>query len=87
MPNLPDSDRSEIHTDVMDKWSNVRLPVPISKPELRALINLMDTELDTAEGSILGAIPAGVGKTWLVANQGIARQLLALIEKKRAEVL
>ncbi len=87
MPNLLDADRVAVHTDAMEKWSSSRTPTPVTKAELRSLINLLDSQLDTAEGTALAAIPAGAGKTWLVANQGLARELMASIEKKRAEVL
>ena len=88
MPVLPDTNRADVHAGTMDAWS-VRggVETPVTKSELRSLINLLDSQLDAAEGTALAAIPAGVGKTWLTANQGLARELMASIEKKRSEVL
>lgn len=88
MPLLPDGDRADVHAEAMDAWSSQGgVETPVTKSELRSLINLLDSQLDSAEGTALAAIPAGTGKTWLVANQGRARELMARIEKRRSEAL
>jgi len=87
MAVLPDGDRQEIHAQVMRDFSRTRTQTPILKVELRALVNFMDAQLESAEAAIFSALPAGDGKDWLLANQSVGRELLARIERKRREVL
>jgi hypothetical protein len=87
MATLPSTDIDAVHADIMREFSNVRTGCPISKTDLRALIVLMDSQLATAETSIISAIPAGAGKTWLLANVPIARTVLIRTEQKRKDVL
>jgi hypothetical protein len=61
--------------------------IPISKNQLKALLTLIDEELESAEVSIIQALPSGDGKNWLIANPGIGRGLMLDVLGKRKEVL
>jgi len=71
----------------MSQYSSLRAGVPITKNQLTSLLTLMDAELNTAEISIVGNLPAGDGKTWILANDPIGRDMIARIETKRRDVL
>ena len=87
MAALPSDNIDQVWTSVMSNFSNVRASVPINKNQLRALLVLMDSEIESAEISIIQALPAGDGKSWLIANAGIGRELMSRIIDKRQEVL
>jgi len=71
----------------MSEFSSVRTLIPINKDQLRALLALIDEELEGAEISIIQALPAGDGKSWLTANPAIGRGLMLDVLGKRKEVL
>jgi hypothetical protein len=87
MANLPENDLTEVWEGVMGEFSAFHELIPINKNQLRTLLVLMDDELEAAEVSIIQALPAGPGKTWLVDHPSIGRDLMARIERKRQEVL
>lgn len=87
MAQLPSENIDQVWTSVMSDFSAVRTLVPINKNQLNALLGLIDEQLETAETSIIQALPPGDGKAWLVANQGIGRELMSRILDKRQEVL
>ena len=85
MAALPTAQLDEVHALIMSKYSGLRTEVPITKGQLRSLLVTMDAELDSAETSVFAALPAGPGKTWIQANQTIARDFMTDIERKRVE--
>jgi hypothetical protein len=87
MATLSSGDIDDVHAQSMSRWSSVRQDTPITKAELRQLIVLVDAELETAETSIIGALPAGAGKDWLVANPTVGRDVIEVTERRRKEVL
>jgi len=87
MAKLLDQDKDDIFADIMRKWSLVNLETPITKVQGRALIDIMDDGMETAETTIISNIPAGVAKTWLLANTPIARKIIELVANKRQETL
>ncbi len=87
MAQLTNQQLLEVRADVMREFSRARHEIPITKPELTALLDLIDSEQEAAEASILAAIPVGPARNWLVAKQAQARTLIVRIEQKRAEVL
>jgi hypothetical protein len=72
---------------MMRDLSDLRVEVPISKSLLRALLENIDGELETAESSIVQNLPGGGAKTWLLNNQAIGRRMIERVEQKRREVL
>ena len=87
MAVLSDGDREEVWGTAMSDFSRTGIQTPILKTELRALVNFMDVQLESAEAAMFAALPAGDGKDWLLANRDLGRELLARIERKRREVL
>lgn len=87
MAQLPNENIDQAWSATMSEFSSVRTLIPINKAQLRALLVLIDQELEGAETSIIQAIPAGPGKTWLVANPALGRGLMLDVLRKRKEVL
>ena len=85
MATLPSGSVDELWRDLMSEFSGVRTAVPINKNQFRALLVLIDADLETAESSIVGALPAGPGKSWLVANPTLGRLFIERTERKRKE--
>lgn len=79
---------NQIHADIMRYWSNHRVSVPITKPELRQLVVIVDGEAENSDIAVIQAIPSEhPGRQWLIDNQSLARRLKVLDETKRVEVL
>lgn len=57
MATLPDGDRAIVWADLMRKFSVDRLSVGITKTDLRAAVNALDTFLDNNAATINNAIP------------------------------
>ena len=87
MATLPSGDVDALWHQLMSDFSSIWTVVPINKNQFRQLLVLIDGELETAETSIVGALPSGAGKSWLVSNQPIGRHLIERTERKRKEVL
>ncbi|GAI34537.1 unnamed protein product, partial [marine sediment metagenome] len=66
MAQLPSENIDQVWSSVMSDLSAVRTLVPINKTQLNALLTLIDEQLETAETSIIQALPASDGKTWLI---------------------
>ncbi len=87
MAQLPSQNLDQVWQSTMSEFSSVRTTIPIDKNQLRALLELMDEELETAEVSIIQALPSGDGKAWLITNPALGRQLMLDILLERKEVL
>ena len=87
MAQLSTNDLNDVWREVGSDYSAFRALIPISMPQLHSLLDLIDQEMETAEADIIQALPAGDGKTWLLNNQGLGRDLIRRIEQKRQEVL
>lgn len=87
MPQLPAQNIDQVWTSTMSQFSSLRTLIPVNKNQLRALVVIIDQELESAEIDIIQALPAGDGKTWLVANPGLGRRLMIDVLTKRQEVL
>ncbi|TPV96162.1 MAG: hypothetical protein B7733_06340 [Myxococcales bacterium FL481] len=87
MANLTSGSIDSLHQQAMEWWSSRHEPTPISKSDLRALLVLMDEEIETAESSIVSALPSGTGKTWLLGKPEIGRFLMERIMRERKETL
>ena len=48
---------------------------------------MVDAEMEQSEIDLVQSLPAGTGKTWLLDNPRIGREMLIRIERKRKEVL
>ncbi len=87
MTHLPSENLDQVWQSTMSEFSSMRTVIPVNKNQLRALLELMDKELETAEMSIIQALPSGDGKAWLITNPALGRQLMLDILLKRKEVL
>ncbi len=58
MAALPTAQLDEAHALIMSRSSGIRTEVPITKGQLRALLVIMDQELNKAETSVFAALPA-----------------------------
>ena len=62
MANLPSDDLDEVWKLIMSRYSGSHEEIPINKHQLRALLTIMDDELEAAEIAIIQALPDGAGK-------------------------
>lgn len=86
MPSLSSEDILDVRAAIMSFYSSIRAEIPMTKPQLTALLTLVDGELNTAEVAIVVAIPSGPARDWLVANDHIGRDIMARVETKRRDV-
>ena len=87
MAQLPSENIDQIWSTTMSEFSSLRTLIPIDKNQLRSLLTLIDQELEDAEVDIIQALPAGPGRSWLVANPDLGRRLMLDVLNKRREVL
>ena len=87
MANLSAGALSDVFYQAMSDFSGIRREVPINKPQFKAFMTIVDEELEATEIAIAQAIPAGPGKTWIMANPEVARALIVMVEEKRQEEL
>ena len=87
MAQLPSDNIDQTWSEIMSEFSSLRTLIPINKNQLRALLVLIDQELEGAEIDIVQALPAGDGRMWLIANPALGRGLMLNILQKRKEVL
>lgn len=87
MAVLSSNDIDILWEQLMEEFSGVHTEIPIDKNQFRQLLVLIDSQLETAEGTIVSALPTGAAKTWLVSNQSIGRLFIERVERKRKETL
>ncbi|MHC4181774.1 MAG: hypothetical protein ACYSR0_00295 [Planctomycetota bacterium] len=87
MANLTTAQLAGVAQEAMRRFSNIRKEIPINKSQFTAFISAVDTELDSAEVSLVQGLPAGPGKDWLLANPDVGRELMVMVEQKRSESL
>lgn len=87
MAQLPSENIDQVWSSIMSEFSALRTVIPINKHQLRALLVLIDQELENSEVDIIQALPAGDGKTWLIAHPAIGRSLMLDVLQKRKEIL
>lgn len=87
MPQLPNENIDQVWSATMSEFSSLRTVIPINKHQLRALLVLIDQELEDTEVDIIQALPPGDGRTWLITNPSLGRHLMLDILDKRKEVL
>lgn len=87
MAQLPSQNIDQVWSVIMSDFSSLRTVIPINKHHLRALLVLIDQELEDAEVDIIQALPPSDGRTWLIANPGLGRRLMLDVLHKRKEVL
>lgn len=86
MARLTSGDLDTLTQAAVTALSGLREPIDVSHQAVRAAIDVIDQELETAETAILAAVSAGT-RTWLVAHPRISRELVSRVEEKRKEVL
>lgn len=86
MAALTDTQKNEVFAELLREWSDVRQQTPLDKAGARDLLDTIDDEMNSAETAIFQALPNGSGKTWLQANQKIARTIIERIVQKRKKV-
>lgn len=87
MAQLPSENMDQVWTATMSEFSSLRTVIPVNKHQLRALLVLIDQEIEGAEVDIIQALPVGDGRSWLVANPALGRRLMLDVLTKRREVL
>ena len=86
MAQLTELQKDELSAELMRYLSREWVECNLNKAQLRAGINIFDVGMETAESSILAAVPTDV-RTWLLAHVTISRWILEQVAQKRREVL
>lgn len=86
MAFLTSQAKDEVGKLIEKRLSADRTLMPVSSQAIRTGVDTFDTELNTCEGAILAALPAG-SSSWLTANPTIARRILLAVANKRKETL
>ena len=86
MAQLTSEQRSELSADLQRLFSSIWAQVDLTKTQLDAAIAVFDAGMETAESAILSDVSAPA-RTWLLANQTLARFILEEVAQKRREVL
>ena len=87
MANLPTEEMDDVWRDVMEAFSTLYLPIPVSKQAFRGFLEGIDGILDDAELEIVQLVPVGPLRDWLIDNAEIGRRIVEYIMKRRREVL
>jgi hypothetical protein len=86
MAQLTEAEKDAVWLQIMGYLSRRGIECGLTKTQLRAAVDVFDSFLEGTEASIISnAGPAA--KTWLQGNQSAAREILAAVARKRAEVL
>ena len=85
MANLTDGQLTEIGRSLRDRYSAEWQEMPFKKSQLHAFGVLIDGLLEQLEIDAVTALPASSIKTWLIANDHIARDIIVGIAKGRRE--
>lgn len=80
MAVLSDSDRGATWAELMQEWSNVREPVGVTKADLRAAIDAIDTWLNGNAASANSAIPQPARGALTAAQK--ARLLMFVVRRR-----
>ncbi len=86
MAQLTNEALDTIAADIVDALSSTRAAVPVAHQDVRSAVEIIDVQLEAAEAAILAAVPS-LTRSWLTANQTIARQVVEAVEAKRRELL
>lgn len=62
-------------------------PPSVTKSQFRTFMAEIDAELDSAEVSLVAALPTGPKRSWLISNASLGRELMEIVLDKRREVL
>lgn len=87
MARLTEPQVLTLRAEIMSAWSAGHTETPITKAQLKALLENIDAGLESAETSIISGLTNGAAKTWLVAHQSIGRRVLEEVAQERRKVL
>jgi len=82
MAQLDSTTKDALTWRLLKVLSARREEIPLSHQQVRAGIDLFDTELESCEQAILAALATDV-RTWLTAHQSIAREIVIAVEQAR----
>lgn len=80
MAELTEGDRAETHAEIMRVLSDLRLSIGITKQELRAAIDAIDTAMDGLASTINAAIPQPARSTLTTTQKALL--LMYVIQKR-----
>jgi len=86
MAQLTSDQKDALNAELQRQFSRRRDQIALTKSQLRYALDVFDAGMETAEGAILNDVSASA-RTWLVANQQLARYILEAVAQKRREVL
>ncbi|KKN02973.1 hypothetical protein LCGC14_1112370 [marine sediment metagenome] len=86
MAQLTEQAMDDLTAEIVKRLSSTRTVIPIGHQDVRAAVGVIDVEMNAAEVAILAAVDAPT-RSWLTANQHIARRIVEAVEIKRREML
>ena len=87
MATLASGEIDDLWADLMSEFSGSWTVVPFNKAKFRAGLEMIDAALETAEVSIFQAVSDADVRSWMQANQPIARLIIERVERRRKEAL
>jgi len=84
---LSEAHRFEVWAQIMSDLSQYNVETPINKHEFKWLVDYLDDALETFEQNVVDGLPEVEGKSWLLANAAIAREIVVRIARARKENL
>ena len=85
MATLTDAQLKEIGRLLRNKYSSEWQEMPFKKDQLHAFGVMIDGLLEQLEIDAITSIPPSTTRTWLIANDHIARDIIVEIAKSRRE--
>jgi hypothetical protein len=86
MATLTSAQRDAVAAEVHRRLSGSWLRIGVDKSAVRAVIDEMDSGLESAESTILGNV-SPAANTWLTSRPTIARAILEYVAQSRRENL
>jgi hypothetical protein len=86
MAQLSSTQKDELCAELQRLFSAEWHPVDLTKAQLRVAVDVFDEGMETAESEILNSVSSSA-RTWLLANQTLARFILEEVAQKRREEL
>jgi len=87
MATLTTEQRLAISAAIQRELSRRNVEIPVGANGVDYLVQVVDDQQEAAEIAVIGGLPNGPGKSWLLNNVAIGREIIVFVESKRLELL